>query len=39
MSQNNKSDSGTPSGTGDNTAAKTDSTGSTKAAARKKQQQ
>jgi hypothetical protein len=40
MSQNNnKSDSGTPSGAGDTAAAKTDSTASGKAAARKKQHQ
>jgi hypothetical protein len=39
MSQENKSDSGIPSGAGDNAAAKTDSTGSAKAAARKKQHQ
>jgi hypothetical protein len=38
MSQN-KSESGTPSGTGDNAAAKTESAGSAKAAARKKQHQ
>jgi hypothetical protein len=39
MTQNNKSNSGTPSGAGDTAAAKTDSTASGKAAARKKQHQ
>jgi hypothetical protein len=38
MSQNNKSDSGVPSGAGDSAASKTDSTGSSKATAKKKQQ-
>jgi hypothetical protein len=39
MMSQNKSESGTPSGTGDNAATKTDSTTSAKAAAQKKQQQ
>jgi hypothetical protein len=38
MSQN-KTDTNIPSGAGDNAASKSDSPGSTKAAARKKQQQ
>jgi hypothetical protein len=39
MSQDNKTNSGAPSGTGGNAAPKTDSTATTKAAAKKKQQQ